>query len=144
MRENYPHILLVEDSSVDAQLVKYALKKIEEGLEVVWLSNGLAAIEYLKSRPNFSGVMLLDLKMPGDLDGFGVLESLQKEQLKSFPVVIFSSSDLPEDSVKAFQLGADEYFQKPFDFIETQTIMNYILQRWLLPDQGEDLSAAMG
>ncbi|MEM9933912.1 MAG: response regulator [Bacteroidota bacterium] len=131
MKKHNFEILLVEDNELDAHLVELSLSSINEKLSLVWVENGAKCLEYLRVCPSPPSLVILDLKMPG-MDGFDVLESIRKENLKKFPVVIFSGSNLSEDSLRAFQLGADDFFQKPYDFLETKVMFHAILNKWMV------------
>jgi len=115
-------ILIAEDDPNDEFLLKRALNKGGVRAPVHFVHDGKEAVEYLArglsvgagmsaSRPN---LLLLDLKMPR-LNGFEVLEWVRTQSaLKDLVVVVFSSSDLEEDKLQAYALGADSYVQKPY------------------------------
>ena len=85
------------------------------------LTDGREVMDYLKgdgpyedrSRYPFPSVMFIDIKMPR-VNGFEVLKWLKEhQQCKVVPIIVFSSSDEPEDIERAYQLGANAYFVKP-------------------------------
>lgn len=100
-------ILLVED---DAFILKmYQLKMNLEGFEVETAENGKEALELAKSQPD---IILLDMMMP-ELDGFGVLEELQKDpELKAIPVIVLTNLSQDDHVRKAMDLGAIGYIVK--------------------------------
>ncbi len=91
----------------------YLLK--QSNMEIAFLAHdGREAIERLRSG-NCPDILILDLIMP-HLDGFGVLESLNSMDLKSYPRIIMTSS-VGQDTIiqRAIDLGAQYYLVKPIN-----------------------------
>jgi CheY-like chemotaxis protein len=117
------NILLAEDNPQDAELTLTALGEYNIANEVVVVTDGAQAIDYLYRRGNYStraegnpAVVLLDLKMP-KVDGLEVLRTIkQDEKLKTIPVVMLTSSREEADVVKSYSLGVNAYVVKPVDF----------------------------
>lgn len=112
--------ILVDDSEDDVLLFQKCLVR-HPRLQLVWRGeDGNQAIEYLSGSGRFADrdqypwpdVMVLDLKMPAR-DGFEVLQWMQGKANMPL-VVVLSTSDLPEDKLRAAQLGAAMYQAKPF------------------------------
>src|SRR5215510_6532688 len=117
-------VLLVEDDLNDIFLVKRAFKRadIPNPLQVV--TDGGEAIQYLIGEGKYSDrqthplphLIVMDIKMPRK-NGLEVLEWLKKDTLlRRIPVIIVSSSDMPADINRAYELGANAYMVKPVDF----------------------------
>jgi DNA-binding response OmpR family regulator len=113
-------IILVDDSDDDVFLFERSLAR-HPRLQLLWRGqDGTQAIEYLKGAGKFADrdhypwpdVAVLDLKMPC-VDGFQVLQWMQGKANMPL-VIVLSSSDLPEDKLRAAQLGATMYTTKPF------------------------------
>lgn len=143
MDENEIEILLVEDSSGDAELALRALKKNNMTDKVLHVKDGVEALEFLfkegkyaertLSRPK---VILMDLHMPR-MNGMEVLEKLKTdERTKSIPVVILSSSALQSDVKKCYELGANSYIVKPVEFEAFAQAINNIGIYWLWTNNG--------
>ena len=123
-------ILIAEDDQGDALLIERALKFSENGASVHFVRDGREAIDYLRRRPPFGDqvgipaptLLLLDLNLP-KVSGFDVLRWVRKQpSLRRLNVVVFTSSENPQDQRKALALGADAYVVKPVtidDFIES-------------------------
>ena len=123
-------ILIAEDDQGDALLIERALKFSENGASVTFVRDGREAIDYLRGRPPFSDqvgipaptLLLLDLNLP-KVSGFDVLRWVRKQpSLRRLNVVVFTSSENPQDQQRALALGADAYVVKPVtidDFIES-------------------------
>lgn len=104
-------VLIVDDCADDRFLFSRALRKSGLKGSIIEIEDGEKAIKYLQSesRPDF---VLLDLKMPL-VSGFEVLEWINGQPtVKSVPVVVLSSSPIPEDIERAKKLGAREYVVK--------------------------------
>jgi CheY-like chemotaxis protein len=118
-------ILLVEDSPNDVELTLAALAENHLANEVVVVSDGEEALDYLRRRGRFQlrepgnpAVVLLDLKLP-KVDGLEVLAQVKGDAaLKSIPVVMLTSSREEQDLVKSYNLGVNAYVVKPMDFPE--------------------------
>jgi DNA-binding response OmpR family regulator len=122
---NLGRILLVEDDPKDVELTLTALDEYNLANEVIVVSDGQEALDYLSYRGNFmkrSGenpaVLLLDLKLP-KVDGLEVLQQVKSdEKLRMIPVVVLTSSHEEKDMIASYKLGVNAYVVKPVDFHE--------------------------
>jgi CheY-like chemotaxis protein len=116
-------ILLAEDNAHDADLTLRALKANDANHSVTVAQDGAEALDCLYQRGRFraSGtdppaLVLLDLKMPR-VDGLEVLRTVKSDpELKSIPVVVFSSSSEESDRARCYELGANAYVVKPVGY----------------------------
>lgn len=103
-------ILIAEDDTFFQKFYKSELEK--QGFQVRVASNGKEALEALKE--DVPDLLILDIIMP-DMDGFEVLENLSKSgQIKSIPVLVFSTLGQESDVKHALELGAKGYVNKSF------------------------------
>lgn len=87
------------------------------GHEVVGVATGPQAVE--RAIGERFDVLLLDIMLPGGLDGFGVIERLRAEPAtRELPILIISAMDDPESRARAKDLGATEFYGKPFRPLE--------------------------
>jgi PAS domain S-box-containing protein len=109
-KEDSAHILVVDDASVDVELLTYILRN--NGYQVCAVSNGHQALSSVAfERPD---LILLDVKMP-DMDGYEVCRRLKlEEQSSGIPVIFISALDGFEDRVEGFHTGGVDYITKPF------------------------------
>jgi len=113
-------ILLAEDNDGDIFLVRRALDRHLDSYELILAKDGDQALQLLEQanadqRAIFPDLVILDLNLPRR-SGIQVLERLRGiPRCAAAPVVVFTSSDSPQDRVEAFRLGANRYFQKPTD-----------------------------
>jgi CheY-like chemotaxis protein len=134
MKEKTIHLLLVDDDEVDVMNVKRALKKnnIVNPLHIA--SNGLEALNMLRSQDGqqltHTGdglLILLDLNMP-KMGGIEFLQELRTDpELQKIPVVVLSTSKQDQDLMKAYQLNVAGYIVKSVtfaSFVETMAALN--------------------
>jgi chemotaxis family two-component system response regulator Rcp1 len=129
-------ILLVEDNPGDVELTREALKaaKVSNRLHVV--DDGVEAVDFLFKRGRFvdaprPDIILLDLNLPKK-DGRQVLSEIKAEPgLAQIPVVVLTTSQAEEDIVRAYQLHANCYINKPVDFNQFLRIVASIEEFWL-------------
>ncbi|MFZ6766949.1 response regulator [Undibacterium sp. Di26W] len=116
-------ILLVEDSEEDAELTMRALKKNNLGNKLVWVRDGVAALNFIFNTGEYAGrakgdprLILLDIKMP-KMDGVEVLRRIKADdRSKTIPVVMLTSSAEGRDVTECYKLGVNSYLIKPVDF----------------------------
>jgi DNA-binding response OmpR family regulator len=104
-------VLVVEDEAHLAKGLRFNLEAEGHSVEVV--GDGESALDLiLKDRQEFDAV-LLDVMLPGQ-DGFSVATRLR--EAKNFvPVLMLTARGRPEDVLKGFASGADDYLPKPFE-----------------------------
>lgn len=103
-------LLICDDSNMAR---KQVFRALPEGwdVDVTFASNGVEGLEAI--RAGKGEMVFLDLTMP-ELDGYGVLEQIRAEGLKS--VVIVISADIqPEARERVVKLGALDFIQKPIN-----------------------------
>jgi len=133
-------ILLVEDNPDDVELTLRALRKNNITNEVVMVSDGAEALDYLFCRGAYANrpagelplVILLDLKLP-KVDGLQVLQRIREDERTQFlPVVILTSSNEESDLANGYRLGANSYIRKPVDFSQFTEVVRQLGLYWLI------------
>ena len=117
-------ILLVEDNINDAELAIRELKKHKMTDNLVHVSDGEEALEFIFATGKHHGIrnidsppklVLLDIQMP-KVNGIEVLQQIKSDpRTKKIPVVILTSSKENPDIQKCYDLGANSYIVKPVD-----------------------------
>ncbi|HEX9294769.1 MAG TPA: response regulator [Polyangiaceae bacterium] len=104
-------ILVVEDQDAIRRMIEALVAA--RGHKVVAVASGAKAVEVaIQSPPD---VVLLDLHLPGQYDGFDVCEKLRANPTtQKVPVVIISARDDAPTRARATQIGATSYYGKPF------------------------------
>ena len=130
---NSKPILLVEDDSIDAMAVQRALNRLKITNELICKVDGKEALEYLQDNVNVKPcIILLDLNMPR-MGGLELLEIIKvEENLKSIPVIVFTTAGLDEYVTKSFELGAAGYITKPADYVKFIEAIKTINLYWSL------------
>ncbi len=136
-------ILLVEDSASDAELALRALKKHHLANNIVVVTDGEEALDFIFARGAFSNrsvenhpkVILLDLKLP-KVDGLDVLRAIKSDpRTQIIPVVVLTSSKQESDIVESYRLGVNSYIVKPVDFDKFVVAVRDLGMYWLLLNQ---------
>lgn len=131
-------ILMADDSDADRLFVKMALERIGVPGCLRAVPSGEDAIAYIEGKAAFSDrasnpvadVLLLDLCMPR-CGGFQVLTWLRDHpESRIIPTIVFSSSALPEDVTKAYQLGANAFLVKPTELGNLFDVVKKTYEFW--------------
>jgi len=111
-----PDIFYVEDDTDYAFFMQNAVQEVKETLNLSIVEDGKEALKKLqafadtKTKPK---LILLDLNLPG-LSGLDLLKFIRDiPYLKSVPVILFSTSDHPDDVKASIEFGANAYLTKP-------------------------------
>ena len=104
-------VLVVEDEAHLAQGLRFNLEAEGYAAEVV--GDGEAATDRLLEKKESFDVVVLDIMLPGK-DGFSVVSELRAAR-NYVPVLMLTARGRPEDVLKGFASGADDYLPKPFD-----------------------------
>jgi DNA-binding response OmpR family regulator len=116
-------ILIIEDEAKIMRTVRLYLE--QAGYEVVWASDGtqgLAAFRHEKP-----ALMILDLNLPGDLDGLDVCRAIRRDS--NVPIIMLTARTEETDRLIGLELGADDYITKPFSPREVVARVRAVLRR---------------
>jgi len=122
-------VLVVEDEAHLAKGLSYNLEAEGHSVEVV--GDGEAALDRLLGKKENFDAVVLDVMLPGK-DGFEVATQLR--EAKNFvPVLMLTARGRPEDVLKGFASGADDYLPKPFELAILLARLQGLLRRsqWL-------------
>ena len=116
-------VLLVDDHADIRRLMRISLGKDFEVLEA---ENGDRAYDLIKSeKPD---LVMLDIMMPGRMDGLEVLNTVKRDPvLSKVRIIIVSARGRERDKQIAMQYGADAYFTKPFSPLQLVATIREIL-----------------
>lgn len=124
-------VLIVDDSAVMRKIISSALLK-EPSIEIVgFASNGIQAIENVRTlKPD---VVTLDIEMP-EMDGLSALKEIRKEN-KRLPIVMFSTLTHKgaQAAVMALTAGASDYVGKPTTSVGSIEGAFKVLESELIP-----------
>jgi len=104
-------VLVVDDEQHLAEGVRFNLQA--DGHDVVVADTGERALELLLDTPSLFDVVVLDVMLPGK-DGFAVAAELRAAG-QYVPILMLTARGRPEDVLRGFESGADDYLPKPFE-----------------------------
>ncbi|MFL1896242.1 response regulator [Aquimarina sp. 2-A2] len=127
-------ILLIED---DAALRENTAELLElSNYKVITAPNGTIGIQ--KAKEVFPDIVVCDIMMP-EIDGYGVLESLSKDdKTRNIPFIFLSAKTEHKEIRKGMDLGADDYLTKPFDEEDLLSAIESRLAKSVLLNQDRD------
>jgi DNA-binding response OmpR family regulator len=135
-------VLIVEDEAHLAQGLCFNLEA--EGYSAEIAEDGESATERLLNRKEAFDAIVLDIMLPGK-DGFSVVSELRAAR-NYVPVLMLTARGRPEDVLKGFAAGADDYLPKPFDLSILLARLQGLLRRteWMrsAPTSGRSASSA--
>ena len=125
-------VLVVEDEQHLADGLRFNLEA--EGYQVHVVDNGESALDTLRKESNPFDVVILDVMLPGK-DGFTVMSEMRASG-QFVPTLMLTARGHPDDVLRGFGAGADDYLTKPFELsILTARIRGLLRRReWLRAD----------
>jgi DNA-binding response OmpR family regulator len=133
-------ILIVEDEAHLANGLRYNLEA--EGHSVKVAGDGEGALALLLEKKQEFDAVVLDVMLPGK-DGFTVATELRAAR-NFVPVLMLTARSRPEDVLKGFASGADDYLPKPFELAILLARLQGLLRRyeWMRGSQAEKKNGA--
>jgi DNA-binding response OmpR family regulator len=124
-------VVVIEDDANIAELVDLYLRR--DGFRVLIAADGAAGLALVRrERPR---MVILDVGLPGERDGFEVCRTLRAEG--DWPVMFLTARDDEIDRVLGLELGADDYLTKPFSPRELVARVRAVLRRTERPPLSE-------
>ena len=123
MTADPPAIVLVEDDPNIADLVDLYLRN--DGFRVYQANTGESGLELVRLRN--PKLVILDVGLPGALDGLGVCRELRAHS--DVPIIMLTARDGEIDRVLGLEMGADDYVTKPFSSRELVARIRAVLRR---------------
>lgn len=115
-------ILVVDDDEGHVELVRRNLRRGGVNNAMTTLTSGRAALDYVfrqgqySSRTNGNLLILLDINMPGSVDGVEVLRRIKADpDRRSIPIIMLTTTDDPREVERCYELGCNVYMMKPVD-----------------------------
>jgi two-component system, OmpR family, alkaline phosphatase synthesis response regulator PhoP len=118
-------VLIVEDEQHLAEVLRFNLEA--EGYEAEVVETGERALDALMDPARPFDLVVLDVMLPG-IDGFGVVTELRQRK-QYVPVLILTARGRPEDVLKGFAAGADDYLPKPTELAILLARIGSLLRR---------------
>lgn len=127
-------VLIVEDEKHLAEGLRFNLEV--EGYQVRIAGDGETALSLLTGNPDQFDAVILDVMLPGR-NGFEVAADLRQAG-QYVPILMLTARNRPEDVLKGFEAGADDYLPKPFELAILIARLHGLLRRreWLNRSRG--------
>ncbi|MCR4739985.1 MAG: response regulator [Lachnospiraceae bacterium] len=104
-------IMIIDDNMTNLIMAK---KVLEDIYEIVPMSTGTMALQFLREMPDLPDIIMLDIDMP-DTNGFFVLSEIKNNQrLANIPVIFLTAHADPTTEIEGYNLGALDYITKPY------------------------------
>ena len=140
-------IVLAEDDEGHAQLVRRNLKRAGVANEIVHVTDGQQALEFIFRRGHYQGrsasgplLLVLDINMPR-VDGVEVLRQVKaSEATARIPAIMLTTTDDPREVERCYELGCSVYVTKPVEydaFVEAIQRLGLFLQVVQVPREDE-------
>lgn len=124
-------ILLVEDNEADIELTRVALRQNGSQAELLTAPDGAEALRQLRSGEVCPSLILMDLNA-APMDGRELLAELKSDRMhRHIPVIVISGSDAPDDIRLCYELQANMYVTKPFQFGDYRRLLQDMEDFWL-------------
>ena len=133
------NILLAEDDTAHAEIVRRKLKDFRIANRLFQVKDGQEALDFLFCKGAYADpetsfrpdLILLDLRLP-KVDGLGVLRQIKKaEDSRRIPVVVLTTSDESSDIAASYVHGAGSYLVKPTNFEKFDKLLDALCSYWL-------------
>lgn len=117
------HILIADDDTSITDLLSDLLSEV--GYIVDCVHTGTEVLERLKDPTSYQ-LVLMDVKMPG-LDGLEVLEQIRQKSI-DLPVIMITGFGASSVAIRAMQMGAYDYLNKPFNLDEVLLVVKRVFE----------------
>ena len=118
-------VLIMEDELNIRSFVVINLKRA--GYDVIEAGNGEEALDRLQKNPDI-GVAILDIMVPGDMDGFEVCRQIRAGS-KHIGIIMLTARTQEMDKITGLMTGADDYVTKPFSPAELTARIDALYRR---------------
>lgn len=128
-------MLLVEDNPAEACLTEEAFKESGVSHEMSTVSDGEAAMNFLRKMGDYDGkarpdLILLDLNLPR-MNGHEVLKEIKSDpELKSIPVIVVTNSNAASDIEAVYRSHGNCYLVKPPELSEFFDMVKHLVEFW--------------
>ncbi len=125
-------ILLIDDDQDDAELFSDALEELGMDAEVAHFYDGNVVLEKLREKAlAMPDIIFLDINMP-HMNGWDCLRQIKKIAfLQQIPIVMYSTSNLVQEGVRAEDVGANAFLTKPSHFGELKANLSALFSQLL-------------
>ena len=121
-------VLIVDDSKTDRTIMRKSLDKL--GINIIEATNGVEALNIIKSNKNDFDSILIDIEMPR-MDGYTLASEIKRySRYKNIPLIAVTSRTSKSDRLRGVEVGMTEYITKPYS---PEYLMNTVSRNIKLP-----------
>jgi CheY-like chemotaxis protein/HPt (histidine-containing phosphotransfer) domain-containing protein len=121
------NVMVVDDSDINCDLAAAILSL--RGAQVMTFTNGYKVIEWLKTHPDDTDIILMDVQMP-DIDGYETTRIIRSiPHLAHIPIAALTAGAFTEDQDNAKAAGMDDFIPKPFDVDHLISVIQRLTRR---------------
>lgn len=131
MNKNGP-IIVIEDDADDQEVLVAIFKKLDYKNEIIFFSDGFAALEYLSVSHNKPFLILSDINMP-KLNGFELREKVYNNEalkMKCIPYLFFTTTATQHAVIDAYSKSVQGFFVKPNNYEKLESTVKTIIEYW--------------
>lgn len=131
MNRNGP-VIIIEDDIDDQELLQIVFDELEYENEVIFFSDGEAALQYLNETDAIPFLILSDINMP-KLNGFALRDKINmdaKLQIKCIPYLFFSTAISQQYVIDAYSASVQGFFVKEDTMAELSKTITVIMEYW--------------
>jgi DNA-binding response OmpR family regulator len=133
MTDSILHILLADDNSNEHVFFKHALKYVNESIKLSSAKSGQDLLSHLRNHSNqLPDILFLDINMPVKSGKECLKEIRENERYKNLSIVMYSTSDEPNDTDDTYALGADLYVRKPAEIEELISLLRSVIELFMI------------
>jgi len=123
------HVTMIDDEEVVHFIFQTIAKKME-GINTAVYGDAMTVLKLIEQNKFDSDLILLDINMPR-MDGKTFLRTVKRDdRLKAIPVVMFTSSESPNDIRECYESFASGYVVKPFDGRQYAERLDQVVNFW--------------
>jgi CheY-like chemotaxis protein len=120
-------ILYVDDDPDDRQLFVEAVKSIDDKIVCATANDGLDGLSWLESHA-LPDVVFMDINMPLMNGKICLAEIKNNEKTSQLPVIIFTTSNNPEERTECTKIGAAAYVLKPVSYLQMKNTLSALFK----------------
>ena len=131
MDKNGP-VIIIEDDEDDQEFLKQVFKKLDYPNEIIFFSDGQAALEYLNHPSILPFLILSDINLP-KLSGFELRDKLKTDAdlaIKCIPYLFFSTAINQKMVIDAYSASAQGFFVKQNSMAALEKTISVIMEYW--------------
>lgn len=121
-------VLYADDDADDVELFQEILREIDRSILLLYAADGLQALRVLREAIVLPDIVFLDINMPLINGKECLMEIRRDENLKTIPVVMYSTSSTEHELVQCLELGASDYLCKAANFNKLRENLESILK----------------